>query len=112
MTFEIETFDEALDYIAEEIGSSFEKAIQLANMILEDPDQYTGAQAAIAAVKLAAHRTNIGLVRQYWKKRAAETKKPQDRLINDALHALWEGLLELINTLKHVARYEREVINQ
>lgn len=106
----IETFDEAVDYIIDVIGSDYKKALTLANHILENPTDYSGAQATMAAMKLAAHRVKIGLAAQHWKQEATRTKKPHDRLIKDALMVMYDGLLELINTLKAHSRYEREVV--
>lgn len=106
----ITTFDDAVDYIIDMIGSDFQKALTIANGILNDPSQYSGAQATMAAMKLAAQRTKIGLAAQHWKQEATRTKKPHDRLIKDSLMVLYDSLLELINTLKAAARFEREVV--
>lgn len=110
MDWTITEFDDAIDYVIELIGSNFKKALEQTNAILEDPQSFTGAQASMAAMKLAAHRTKVGVVAQHWKLKSANTKKPHDRLIKDSLLVLYDGLLELINTLKAVARYEREVV--
>lgn len=106
----LETFDEAVEYVMDMIGSNFEKALSLGNAILEDPSSYTGPQAAITAIKLANHRYKIGIAAQYWKLKSAQTKSLQDRLIKDCLMATFSGLEEVINTLKIVARHEHELV--
>lgn len=108
--FEVKTFDEAVEYISDLIGSDFDKAIQQTNAIIADPSGHTGPQAVVTAAKLAAYRVKVGIVAQQWKQTSTNTKKPQDRLIKDALMCLYDGLLELINCLKAVARNEREVL--
>lgn len=106
----ITTVDEAIDYIIDLIGSDFKKSLTLAGHILENPHQYSGAQATVAAMKLAAHRTRIGVASQHWKQESVRTKKPHDRLIKDSLQVLYDSILEMINTLKAHSRYEREVV--
>lgn len=107
---QITTFDEAVDYMIDLIGSDFKKALTLASHILEDPHSYSGPQATMAAMKLAVHRTRIGVAVQHWKQESARTKKPHDRLIKDSLMVMYDSLLEMINTLKAHSKYEREVI--
>jgi hypothetical protein len=107
--FSITTFDDAIEYILDLIGSEFEKAINLTNKILENPSDYTGPQAAMSAIKMAGYRMKIGVAAQLWKQRSTNTKKPQDRLIKDALMVMYDGLSEVINTLKLVARHEHEL---
>lgn len=109
-SFQITDFDGAMDYISEMIGSDFDRAIRLTNAIIADPTNYTGPQASMAAIKLAAYRVKVGEVAQQYKQISTATKKPTDRLIKDALMCLYDGLLELINCLKAAARNEREVI--
>lgn len=109
--FKIESFQDSVDYIVDSIGAEFEKAVLLAQAIAEKPGDYTGPQAAVTALRLAAHRTKIGLAMEYQKRKATETKKPHDRLKNDALHILYDSLLELINCLKVAVRTERDMIN-
>lgn len=108
--YQIKDFDGAMEYISEMIGSDFDRAIRLTNAIIENPTGYTGPQASMAAIKLAAYRVKIGEVAQSYKQISTATKKPTDRLIKDALLCLYDGLLELINCLKAAARNEREVI--
>lgn len=101
---EIETFDQAIDYAMDLIGSEFEKSLRLCNSILDDPGSYTGPQAAMAAQKLAVHRYKIGVAAQHWKIEATKTKKLSDRLIKDSLMVAFTALEEVINTLKLTAR--------
>jgi hypothetical protein len=109
MEFNIESFDDALDYVVEMVGAEFERSIALANSILEEPSKFTGPQAAITAIKLANQRYKIGVAAQYWKIKSAQTKKLDDRLIKDALMVAYDALTEMINTLKLTARHEHEL---
>lgn len=109
MEVKIESFDQAVEYAMELIGSEFEKSLQLCNSILADPADYTGPQAAIAAQKLAVHRYKIGVAAQHWKIEAAKTKKMSDRLIKDSLMVAFTALEEVINTLKLTARADINV---
>ena len=108
--YDIETFDDAIEYITGMIGSDFDRAIKLTNAIIEKPSDFTGPQALMAAIKLAAYRVKVGIAAQDWKQLSTHSKKPTDRLIKDALMCLYDGLLELINCLKAIARNEREVL--
>lgn len=108
--YEIDDFDGAIEYISDMIGSDFDKAIKLTNAILANPEQHTGPQALITAVRLSGFRVKVGVAAQKAKLQSAHTKKPTDRLVKDALMVLYDGLLELINCLKAVARNEREVL--
>lgn len=108
--YEIETFDEAVEYIIDSLDEKFGKTLELVNVILANPDQYTGPQAAFAAIKVAGYRTFLGLEGQHWKLRSSQTKKLQDRLVKDALLVMYDGLLEVINCLKLVARQEHELV--
>ena len=103
---EIETMDDAIEYAREIIGGDFEKALQLANSIIDNPSNYTGAQATMAAVKIALYRYKIGLAAQWWKQESTRTKKLSDRLIKDCLMTAYNGLEEVINTLKLSARQD------
>jgi hypothetical protein len=103
---EIETMDQAIDYAMEIIGSDFEKSLMLCNSILENPSNYTGAQAGVAAMKLSIYRYQIGVAAQHWKIEAASTKKLSDRLIKDSLMVAYNALEEVVNTLKLNARQD------
>lgn len=108
---DIETFDDAIDYTIELIGADYEKAIKLANSILEDPNSFmTGPAAAITAIKLAIYRQKIGSAAQYWKIKSSNTKKLDDRLVKDSLIVMFTSLEEVINTLKIVARHDHEMV--
>lgn len=106
INWDIQTFDDAVEYIADMIGSDFYKAYALANAILENPSEYTGIQANVTAIKLSVIRYKVGLASQLWKKRSTHTKRMQDSLIKDALMATYAGLEEVINTLKLSARQD------
>ncbi len=110
MLYEFENFESACEYVVESLDPKFGKTLDLVNLILATPYQYTGQQAAFAAIKIAGYRTFIGLQAQHWKLRAAQTKKLQDRLVKDALLVMYDGLLEVVNCLKLVARQEHELI--
>lgn len=110
MDYTIETFDDAIEYISGAIGSDFEKALRQTSAIIANPSDYTGQQASMTAVKMGAYRYKIGLAAQYWKLKSSGTKKLDDRLIKDALMSAFTGLEEVINTLKAIAREEREMV--
>lgn len=106
MGFEIDNFDDAVDYVVSMIGSEFEQSYRLANAIIANPGDYTGPQAGITAQKLAAQRYKIGLAAQYWKQKGGTGAKPHDRMIKNALHLAYQALEEVINTLKLTARQD------
>jgi hypothetical protein len=108
--WDIHNFDEAVEYAADMVGSQFKKAVYLAQEIAETPEQFTGPQAAMAAMKLAAYRTRISAAAQYWKMQYTQTKKPHDRLIKDSMLCMYDSLQELINCLKLVSRMEKDII--
>lgn len=108
--YQIETFEDAVEYIEGMIGKDFEKTMDLVSAILENPSNYTGPQAAVAAIKVSGYRTRLGLQAQHWKLKSAKTKKSQDRLVKDALMVLYDALTEVINTLKLTARHEHELV--
>lgn len=108
----IEDFEQAIEYIMDQIGSDFDQALRLANGIIAAPNDYTGPQAAQAAVAMAQYRYRIGVAAQYWKVKSAQTKKLQDRLVKDALMSAFTGLEEVINTLKIVARYDYNIVER
>lgn len=110
MEFNIETFDDALEYTMDLIGAEFDKALQLSNAIIAKPSDYTGPQAAMSAIKMSTYRYKIGLAAQYWKIKSSQTKKLQDRLVKDSLMCAYDGLSEVINTLKITARHDHELV--
>ena len=107
----IESFEEAIDYAVEMVGSDFEKAVSLTAAIIANPEQYTGPQATISAVKMATYRSRIGLAAQYWKIKSAQTKRLDDRLIKDSLMVMYDSLLEVINVLKITGKHEHEIVH-
>lgn len=108
--FDLTSFDDVIEYTMDMIGSNFEQALMLANAIIDDPASYTGPQAAMAAIKMATYRLKIGQAAQYWKIKSAKTKKLQDRLVKDSLMTAYDGILEIINTLKITARHDHELV--
>jgi hypothetical protein len=106
--YNIETFEDACDYLFE-IIPDFEKAMFSVNEILADPTGYNGPRAAMAAIKISALRFKIGAEAQHWKLRSAQTKRLSDRLIKDSLMSAYDGLAEVINTLKITARHDHEL---
>lgn len=110
MDLNIDTFDGAVEYLMDMIGDEFEKTLQTANSIVADPSDYTGPQAAITAIKLATQRYKIGVAAQYWKNKSVGSSNRQDKLIKDALMTAYDALVEVINTLKLVARHEHELV--
>jgi hypothetical protein len=111
LDFQVEEFDEAVDYIISMIGSDFEKSVALAGLITENPQDYTGPQALRSAVRLSAYRYKIGLAAQFWKIKSAETKLKKDRLVKDALMLAYDALGEVINTLKLAARHDHDMVS-
>lgn len=103
-------FEEIVEYVAEMVGSDFMKVINLANDFLENPSEYTGVQAAMLASKISFYRTRIGVMGSYMKYKSSQTKKPSDRMTKDALLTIYDALVENINTLKLLARHEKEMV--
>lgn len=111
MTFDntINDFDDAKAYVRDMIGSDFAKAMALAEDMIENPDKYTGIKAGAKAQLLATYRYEIGIVAQYWKNKAVGSSNRQDKLIKDCLMTAYDGLVEMINTLKLTARQEHSL---
>jgi hypothetical protein len=110
LEYNINTFDEAVEYLIDMIGSEFEKSLRMANTIIENPGDFTGPQAAVTAIKLANQRYKIGMAAQYWKNKSVGSSNRQDKLVKDALMTAYDALVEVINTLKLVARHEHELV--
>ena len=108
LNYEITTFEQACEYLFD-IVPGLERTMQLTNEILANPADYAGPQAAMCAIKLSTHRYKIGVEAQHWKIKSAQTKKLGDRLVKDALMASYDGLLEVINSLKITARHDHEL---
>lgn len=111
MRLDINTFEEAVEYLTDMIGDQFEKSLRTANSIIDDPSSYTGPKAAVTAVQLSVQRYKIGEAAQYWKNKSVGSSNRQDKLIKDALMTAYDALVEVINTLKLVARHEHELAN-
>lgn len=109
MGFEIDNFDDAVDYVVSMIGSDFEQSFSLANAIIANPSNYTGHQASITAQRLAAQRYKIGLAAQYWKQKGGAGANAHNKMIKNALHLAYQALEEVINTLKITARQDNSL---
>lgn len=109
MGFEIDNFDDAVDYVVSMIGSEFEQTLRMANAIIDDPGQYSGPQASAAALKLSAQRYKIGLAAQFWKVRGGGSASNVDKMIKNALHLAYQALEEVINTLKITAKQDHSL---
>lgn len=109
MAFEIDTFDDAIDYVISMIGSNFERSLQIAEAVLENPGDYTGRQAATAAVQLSVHRYKIGVAAQYWKKRSTASKRDIDRMVKDALMLSYDATKDIVDALKKVSTLDNEL---
>jgi hypothetical protein len=107
--YDIKTFEDACDYVFA-MSPEMEKTMRTVQGILANPEDYTGAQAAKCALQLSSFRYKIGQQAQHYKIHSAQTKRLSDRLTKDALMAAYDGLLEVINTLKITARYESDVL--
>lgn len=105
--FSVEDISIALGDDAEE----FIAVMRVVSDIIENPHDYTGIRAGIEATKLAAYRTKIGMKAQMYKSASVGSQNAHLRPRKDVLMCLYEALLENINTLKGLAKYEREVIN-
>ena len=107
--FDIKPFADACEYVFV-ITTELERLMHLVNQILDDPGAHSSAQANVAAIQLAANRYKIGQKAQFFKIKSAQTKQVRDRLTKDALMAAYDGLLEVINTLKLAARHDSEQV--
>ena len=71
--------------------------------LILDPERFNGPRASVEATRLAALRVKIGLM-----KVAAKQNPGGSRVIKDGGFDLYDSLLELINTLKAMAKYDAE----
>lgn len=102
--FTVEEIAEALGQDAKE----FLDCMAIVEAIIADPASYTGAKAGITATKLAGLRTKIGAVAQMYK--SASVGNPELRKRKDVLMTMYDALIENINTLKSMTRYERDIV--
>lgn len=99
-----------VDEIASALGrdsEEFLKCMALVEAIIDDPASYTGVRAGITATQLAGLRTKIGAKAQMYK--SASVGNPELRKRKDVLMTMYDALLENINTLKGMAKYERDI---
>lgn len=105
--FTVEQIANALGDDAEE----FVACMKMVEAIIANPGDYMGIRAGLEAARLAAYRTKIGMKAQMYKSASVGSQNAHLRPRKDVLMCLYEALLENINTLKGLAKYEREVIN-
>lgn len=101
--FTVEQIAEALGRDADE----FLACMEVVQAMIDNPHQYTGVRAGIEATRLAALRTKIGMKAQMYK--SASVGNPDLRKRKDVLMTMYDGLVENINCLKAMAKYEREI---
>lgn len=102
------TVDEIAKVLGED-ADEFIACMRLVDAIIENPGVYTGVKAGLEASRLAAYRTRIGAKAQMYKSAAVGNADLRKR--KDVLMTMYDSLLENINTLKGLARYEREVLS-
>lgn len=88
-------------------AAEFLECMKVADTIIDDPRHYTGILAGLEASRLAALRMKIGAKAQMYK--SASVGNAELRRRKDVLMTMYDALLENINCLKGLARYEREV---
>lgn len=99
-----------VDEIASALGRDSEEFLNcmaVVEAIIDNPAQYTGVKAGIEATRLAALRTKIGAKAQMYKSAAVGNADLRKR--KDVLMTMYDALLENINTLKGMAKYERDI---
>ena len=90
-------------------AEEFLEVRKLVEKIMDDPSQFSGLRAGLAASRLAAVRFKIGTKAQVYKK--LSVGNADLRVRKDLLMTMYDALIENINTLKGLARYEREAMN-
>ena len=109
MGFDIDNYEDAIDYTVSEIGEEFEEALKIANAIIANPGDYTGPQAAVTAIKLSAYRYKIGVAGAYWQHKSVGNPNRTVKMKKDALKISYDALQEIINTLKLTARHDHQL---
>lgn len=100
------TMDEIGAALGQDAGE-FLDCMELVEAIIADPHNYTGARAGVEALRLSALRTRIGAKAQMYK--SASVGNADLRKRKDVLMTMYDALLENINCLKGMAKYEREI---
>lgn len=101
------TLEEIFEALDRDEYDEFISAMSVVEDIIENPSKYVGSQALVAAAKLAALRTRIGLRGQYYK---TSDKSIIQRRRKDLLLTMFSALEENINTLKLLGRIESRMI--
>lgn len=99
-----------IEEIAEVLGKDadeFLACMEVVEAMIADPHNYTGARAGVEAVRLSALRTKLGMKAQLYKSAAVGNADLRKR--KDVLMCMYDALLENINCLKGMAKYEREI---
>lgn len=95
--------DEIVGVLSSEEYEEFKNCMNIVQRILDQPNALMGSEALVAAAKLAALRTKLGVRAQYYK--TAERSILQRRR-KDLLMLMFTALEENINTLKLLGRVE------
>lgn len=95
--------DEILGVLSSQEYEEFKSCMEVVQRILERPNALMGSEALVAAAKLAALRTKIGVRAQYYK---TSEKSVLQRRRKDLLMLMFSALEENINTLKLLGRVE------
>ena len=95
--------DEIVGVLSAEEYVEFSGCMEIVQRILNSPNAIMGSEALIAAAKLAALRTKIGVRAQYYK---TSEKSILQRRRKDLLMLMFTALEENINTLKLLGKVE------
>lgn len=95
--------DEIVGVLSSEEYSEFKNCMEIVQRILDKPNALMGSEALVAAAKLAALRTKLGVRAQYYK---TSEKSIMQRRRKDLLMLMFTALEENINTLKLLGRVE------
>lgn len=95
--------DEVVGVLSSQEYEEFARCMEIVQEILDRPNAMVGSEALIAAAKLAALRTKIGVRAQYYK---TSDKSIIQRRRKDLLITMFTALEENINTLKLLGRVE------
>lgn len=100
-----------IEEIADALGNDSEDflaAMAIIDDLVANPASYSGARAAVEATRLSAIRTRIGATAQIYKTLAVGNADLRKR--KDVLMVMYDALIENIQCLKTLAKYEREII--
>lgn len=106
------TMDDVMDCLGKEEYPEFERAMAIANKIIDNPSQVAGSAALISAAQLAALRAKIGARAQYYKTASVLANGGEKTIYTrrkNLLLCMYEALQENINTLKLLGRVESKM---